>query len=164
MAVCIASAGAASANERSAALVESFVSFCTPGPPDFATLDAKATAMKLPVRKDVTMGPTGHTKSWLVTLESGTHEVIAALARGPNGDVAGCSVGAEDVDGEAMKQDLIKAMNLGAPVRQAATADGTQRVTSWKYADDVTLTLADGTPMKIPGMFLTLMRQTKPSP
>jgi hypothetical protein len=44
------------------------------------------------------------------------------------------------------------------------TPDGAQRVTTWKYADDVMLILADGTPMKIPGMMLTLMRQGKPSP
>ena len=37
----------AHANERSAALVNSFQSFCTPGPPDFAALDAKATAMNI---------------------------------------------------------------------------------------------------------------------
>jgi hypothetical protein len=51
-----------------------------------------------------------------------------------------------------------------ASCRSTAAADGTQRVTTWKYADDVNLLLADGTPMKIPGMYLTLLRQTKTGP
>jgi hypothetical protein len=158
---CLMFVGVAQANERSAELVESFVAFCTPGPPDFAALEAKATAMNLPVRKDVTLGTAGHTKSWQVTFKSGVHELIAGKVKGPAGDVAGCSIGAENADGEDVKQDLIKAMNLGAPDRTANTPDGAQRVTSWKYGDDVTLILADGTPMKIPGMMLTLMRQSK---
>ena len=69
-----------------------------------------------------------------------------------------------NVDGEEMKQELIKTMKLGQPSREAATADGAQRVTSWQYADNVMLILADGTPMKIPGVYLTLLQQTKPSP
>ena len=75
-----------------------------------------------------------------------------AKSRGPNGEVVSCSIGADNVDGEEMKQELIKTLKLGEPSRETATADGAQRLTSWKYADDVTLMLADGTPMKIPGM------------
>ena len=55
--VCLMFVGAAHANERSAELVDSFMAFCTPGPPDFAALEAKASSMNLPVRKDVSMGP-----------------------------------------------------------------------------------------------------------
>jgi hypothetical protein len=162
--VCLILAGPAHANERSAELVDSFMAFCTPGPPDFTAIEARAAAMNLPVRKDVSLGAAGHTKSWQVTLKSGAYELIAGKVKGPAGEVTGCSIGAEDADGEQMKQDLIKAMKLNAPDRVANTPDGAQRVTSWKYADDVTLILADGTPMKIPGMMLTLMRQGKPSP
>jgi len=36
-------------------------------------------------------------------------------------------------------------------------------VTTWKYADDTILLLADGTPMKIPGIYLTLQRQRNTS-
>ena len=161
---CLMFVGVAHANERSADLVDSFMAFCTPGPPDFAALEAKAAAMNLPVRKDVSLGAAGRTKSWQVTLKTGVHELIAGKVKGPAGDVAGCSIGAEDVDGEQIKQDLTKAMKLGAPDRVASTPDGAQRVTSWKYGDDANLILADGTPMKIPGMMLTLMRQGKPSP
>jgi hypothetical protein len=165
--VGLISVGAAYANERSAELVNSFQIFCMPGPPDFAALDAKATAMKLPVRKDVVApeqsGQFVHSKSWRVSLASGSHELVAYETRGPKGEAASCGIGVEDVDGEEIKQELIKAMKLDAPLRQSASADGAQRLTTWKYADGVTLLLADGTPMKIPGIYLTLMHQMNAS-
>jgi len=161
---CLMFMGVAHADERSAELVDSFMAFCTPGPPDFAALESKAAAMHLPVRKDVSLGAAGQTKSWQVTLKTGVHELVASNIKGRAGYVASCSIGAEDADGEQIKQDLIKAMKLGAPDREANTPDGAQRLTLWKYGDEVTLMLADGTPMKIPGTILALMRQTKPSP
>ncbi len=163
--VCVLSASTAYANQRSAELVNSFQGFCIPGPPDYATLDTKATAMNLQVRKDVGSprkeGQFAHAKSWLVPLGSGPHELVASEAGGPNGEVTACGIGADNVDGEEMKQELIKVMKLDPPLRQVASADGAQRLTFWKYGDDVTLLLVDGTPMKIPGMYLTLQRQTK---
>jgi hypothetical protein len=165
---CLMFVGAAHANERSAELVNSFQIFCTLAPLDFVALDAKATAMKLVVRKDVGTprqpGQFAHSKSWLVPLKGGAHELVAGEARGPSGEVLSCGIGADNVDGEEMKQELIKTMKLGQPSRETATADGAQRVTSWQYADNVMLILADGTPMKIPGVYLTLLQQTKPSP
>jgi hypothetical protein len=159
--------GAAYANERSAELVTSFETFCIPGPPDFAALDAKATAMKLPVRKDVTAPPqpgqSAHAKSWVMSLSTGSHELVASEARGPDGEVASCGIGVEDVGGEEIKQELVKAMKLGAPLRETASADGSQRLTVWKYSDDASLLLADGTPMKIPGIYLALVHRTNVS-
>jgi hypothetical protein len=137
---CLMFVGAAHANERSAELVNSFQIFCTLAPLDFAALDAKATAMKLVVRKDVGTprqpGQFAHSKSWLVPLKGGAHELVAGEARGPSGEVLSCGVGADNVDGEEMKQELIKTMKLGQPSRETATADGAQRLTSWRYADD----------------------------
>jgi len=158
----------ARANERSAALVSSFENFCTPGMPDFAALDAKATAMNLPVRRDVTgpqqqPGQITHAKSWVITLSSGSLELVASEARGPKGDAASCGIGAEDIDGDDFKQELNKAMPLGAPERQSVTADGTQRLTVWKYADGESLMLADATPIQLPGIYLTLMRKIETS-
>jgi hypothetical protein len=155
--------GTAYANERSVELVKSFQELCASVPVDFAVLDTKATAMKLVVRKDVgtpqESGKFARSKSWLVPLGSRSHELIATEARGPDGETASCGIGAEDVDGEEIRRDLVEALKLGAPFRQTATADGAQRLTTWKYADDATLLLADGTPMKIPGIFLALQRQ-----
>jgi hypothetical protein len=163
MVACLASMSAASASERSTELVNSFASFCTPGPPDFAVLDAKATAMNLPVRNDTTPAPATRTKSWLVTLKSGKHELMAGQTHGADGDAVGCSVGAEDANGDDVRRELITSLKLGAPAREVASSDGTQRITTWKYADDATLMVVDGTPMKIPGILLMLRRQTKTS-
>jgi hypothetical protein len=151
--------GVVHANERAAELVSFFQNFCTPEPPDFAALDAKATGMKLSVRKDVTSPPRpderGHVKSWIVLLASGRHELVATEARSRKGNLDSCGIGAEDVDGDDLRQELIKAMNLGAPLRQTVSVDGMQRLTTWKYADDDELFLADGTAARIPGIYLT---------
>ncbi len=159
--------GAVRANERAADLVNFFQTFCTPGPPDFAALDAKATGMNLSVRKDVTSPPRldqyGRVKSWVVALTSGRHEIVATEARSPKGDLDSCGVGAEDVDGEEMRQELIKALKLGAPLRQTVSVDGMQRLTTWKYADDDELFLADGTAAMIPGIYLTWLHSMNKS-
>jgi hypothetical protein len=161
---CLMFVGAAHADERSAELVKTFQMFCTRQALDFAALDTAMTRMGIAVTKDAGIprrpGQFAHSKSWRV----GSFEVVAGESRGPSGEVVSCSIGADNVGGEEMKQELIKTLKLGEPSRETATADGSQRLTSWKYADDETLMLADGTPMKIPGMMLTLMRQTKPSP
>ena len=160
----ICTGGAAQAGERSAALVNSFQAFCLP-PPNFAALDAKATAMQLPVRKDVTAPPrpgeSGHVKSWELSLASGQHELVASEARSAKGNLDTCGIGVNDVDGDDLKQELVETMMLGEPLRQSASADGTQRVTTWKIGDDAELFLADATPMKIPGFYLTLLHQIK---
>ena len=163
--VCAACAsGAAQAGERSAALVNSFQSFCVP-PPEFAALDAKAKAMQLPVRKDVTAPPrpgeSGHVKSWQLSLAGRQHELVASEARSAKGNLDSCGIGVDDVSGDDLKEDLVKALTLGDPLRQTVSADGTQRVTTWKLGNDAELYLADATPMKIPGFYLTLLHQIK---
>jgi hypothetical protein len=156
-------AATAQASERGADLVNSFRSFCMPTP-DFAALETRATDMKLPVRKDSVSpakpGESGHVKSWMVSLASGRHELVASQARSPKGDLDSCGIGVEDVDGEDLRQELVKALDLGPPLRQTWSADGAQRVTTWKYSDDE-LFLADATSVKIPGAYLTLLHQIK---
>jgi hypothetical protein len=165
--LCVTFVSAVYANERSAELLKSFQTFCVPGPPDFDAIDAKAMAMNLSVRKDVGTprqpGKFAHSKEWLVSLPSGVHELVAGEGRGANGEIASCGVGAEDVYGEDMRQEIVSVMKLDAPLRQIPSADGTQRVTTWKYGDDTTLLLADGTPLKIPGMYLTMLYQKNAS-
>jgi hypothetical protein len=163
VAVSLVYAATAHASGRGADLINSFQSFCTPTP-DFAALEIRATAMKLPVRKDSMSPPrpgeSGHVKSWVVSLASGQHELVASEAHSPKGDLASCGIGVEDVDGEDLRQELVKMLNLGPPLRQTWSADGAQRVTTWKYGDDE-LFLADATPVKIPGAYLTLLHQIK---
>ncbi len=155
-------AGAAHADERSAAAVDAFSKFCLPGPPDFAAIDAKATGMKLPVRKDVSApaqpGQSAHSKSWLVTLDGGgSLELIAAESRRQASEASSCGIGVESIDGESVKQALVSALKLPSPTREGSSPDGAQRLTSWTYGDGMTLTLADGAPMRIPGLYLALI-------
>jgi hypothetical protein len=163
IAVSLVCAGTAHASERSADLVNSFQGFCMPTP-DFAALEVKATAMQLPVRRDSTSPPKpgefGRIKSWVISLASGRHELVASQARSPKGDLDSCGIGVEDVDGEDLRQELVKSLSLGPPLRQSWSADGTQRVTTWKYSDDE-LFLGDATSIKLPGAYLTLLHQIK---
>jgi len=163
VAVSLVCAATARASERSAELVNSFQSFCIPTP-DFAALEIKASEMKLSVRKDSVAPPkpgeSGHVKSWVVSLASGQHELVASQARSPKGDLDSCGIGVEDVDGEDLRQEVVKAFNLGTPLRQTWSADGAQRVTTWKYSDDE-LFLGDASSVKIPGAYLTLLHQIK---
>jgi hypothetical protein len=161
--VSLVCAAIARASERTAELINSFQSFCIPTP-DFAALEIKATAMELPVRKDsvspAKLGEAGHVKSWVVSLASGRHELVASQARSAKGDLDSCGIGVEDVDGEDLRQELVKAFNLGPPLRQTWSVDGAQRVTTWTYRDDE-LFLADASSVKVPGAYLTLLHQIK---
>jgi hypothetical protein len=163
VAVSLVGAATACASERSAELINSFQSFCIPTP-DFAALEIKASDMQLPVRKDSVAPPkpgeSGHVKSWVVSLASGQHELVASQARSPKGDLDSCGIGVEDIDGEELRQEAVKALNLGMPIRQTWSADGAQRVTTWTYSDDE-LFLADASSVKLPGAYLTLLHQIK---
>ena len=120
--------------------------------------------MNLPVRKDSVSPPkpgeSGHVKSWIISLASGRHELVASQARSAKGDLDSCGIGVEDIDGEDLRQEAVKALHLGEPLRQNWSADGAQRVTTWKYNDDE-LFLADASSVKIPGAYLTLLHQIK---
>jgi hypothetical protein len=156
-------AGIAHADERVAAMVNSFRLFCTLETPNFTALDAKATAMKLPVIDDQgtprQAGSFARSKAWLMPLTSGTHAVTAAESRGPKGDVVACGIYSPDARGDEMKLELVKAMGLGPPLKENVSAEG-QRVTTWRLKmgpDDLTLMLAG--PASGAGFHLTLMRE-----
>jgi hypothetical protein len=157
--------GAAHADERSAAAVEAFSKFCLPGPPDFPAIDAKATAAKLEVHKDVSTplppGQSARSKSWHAKLDDGgAYDLVAAEARGPSRDSASCGVGVENVDRESLKRELIKALKLTTAANDNSSPDGVWHVTAWKYGTGMTLVLTDGTaPMGIPGLYLSLVYQ-----
>jgi hypothetical protein len=152
---------AADANERTAALVNSFQVFCTLADPNFAVLDRKASAMKLPVVQDQgerrADGPFVHAKTWVVGLNSGPHALLGSEARGPNGEITGCGIADNNASSEEFKKDLVKAMKLGAPQRESATPDGKQ-VTIRQFKDD-TLLLAEGTSSKPPSVYITLIHK-----
>jgi hypothetical protein len=162
-------AGAAHADERSAATIEAFSKFCLPGPPDFAMIDARAAATKLEVDKDVSMplplGQSAHSKSWHARLDGGgAYNLIAAEARGPSRESASCGVGVENVDRDSLQRELIKALKLAAAASDNSSPDGVRHVTAWQYGAGMTLVLADGTtPVGIPGLYLSLIYQKNSS-
>jgi hypothetical protein len=155
---------AARADERSAALVEAFHAACAEELPNFSRIEARASAAKLPVNMDAGTprqpeGPFNHIKSWMVGLASGTHELSAVEARGPAGEVASCAITAADGLGDAVKQDLMTALNLGPPERQAVSPDGLRRSSAWRvklHGEGVILLLIDGSPANGPGVYLNL--------
>src|SRR5829696_7703450 len=116
------SAGGAWGAERSAALVREFQAACAAELPDFDRIEARAVAENLPVKIDAGTprgeGFYNHIKSWIVTRETGLHELSAVEARGPAGDVSTCALTASDVTGDELKEDLLGAFAIGPPERE----------------------------------------------
>jgi hypothetical protein len=163
-AALLCAVGEAVADERSAALVAAFQESCVSEPPNFARIEAKALAANLPVNMDIGTprqpeGNFNHIKSWMVGLASGTHELSAAEARGPAGEVASCAITAADGLGDEVKQDLMRALNLGPPEREAVSPDGQRRSSAWRvklHREGVILLLIDASPAKARGVYLNL--------
>ena len=156
-------AGAACADERSAALVAAFQESCIAELPNFARIEAKAITDNLPVNIDAGVprqpeGPFNHLKSWIVALANGSYELSANEARGPAGEVAACAITAADAHGEEVKQDLMKALELGPAERERVSPDGMRR-SAWhvKVQDEtVILLLIDATPSSAPGVYMNI--------
>jgi hypothetical protein len=154
----------ARADERRAAIVEAFRAACVAELPNFARIDAKAKAENLPVNMDAGTprqpeGPFNHIKSWMVTLGTGTHELSAVEARGPAGEVASCAITVPDALGEEVKQDLMKALDLGPAEREAISPDGARRSSAWRVkvqGEGVILLLIDASPSNGAGAYLNL--------
>jgi hypothetical protein len=156
------SAIGAAAGERSAEIVGSFQAFCTLRLPDFAQIDERATALQLPARsgEDAQLGD-GHyrSKSWLVFLSSGPHELAGSEANGPRGKLTICGVRAPDVGGKDIRLDLTESMKLGDPVSVEVSPDGRQQIVTWKLeasSNDITIVLTDNTPVQKPGIHLQI--------
>jgi hypothetical protein len=156
---------AAHADERAKQLVNSFMVMCTLEPIDLARSDQKATAMQLPVRKNVNPpadqnGYFARAKTWLLPLKSGPHEFTVAEARGPSGDIKSCGIGAPDVNAAEFRNELIKVMALGKPSNENISADRNFRQSVWEL-NDLNLVLADGSPRGLSqGIYLLIA--TKP--
>jgi hypothetical protein len=119
--------------DRNASLINSFQVLCALEPPTFDRIEQKALAMRLPVHQDVglsrTSGIFAHSKTWIVTLTSGQHDLGVTEANGPGGHVISCGISAPDADGAAFRKELVSEMKLGQPVnsrgslRTACNAD-----------------------------------------
>ncbi len=127
-------------------------------------------AMRLPVRRDIGQskesGPFAHSKSWLVTLTTGPHELTAAEANGPHGYVKSCGISAPDANGESFKSELVSVMKLGRPSSENISKDGIMRATEWKdaFGAGTSLQLVDATPKNKSGamLFYIVREASKP--
>jgi hypothetical protein len=155
----------AAALERSAEIVESFQAFCTLHSPDFSQIDEVATALQLPARsgENTQVGDSHYrSKSWLVFLSSGPHELAGSEANGPRGKLTICGVRAPDVGGKDIRLDLTESMKLGDPVSVEVSPDGRQQIVTWKLeasSNDITIVLTDNTPAQKPGIDLQIRRR-----
>jgi hypothetical protein len=150
--LCALTSGA-HAGDRAAQLVNSFQVMCMLEPLDFARSDAKATAMKLPVRTDIrpppdSAGHFNHAKTWLLPLKSGPHEFTIHETQGSNAHIKGCGIGAPDVDADDFKAELTKTMKLGKPTVEKTSPDGNFRNTVWAV-NNLFLLLSDGSPRNL---------------
>jgi hypothetical protein len=153
---------AAWSGDRSAALVREFQEACATELPDFDKIEARAVAENLPVKLDSGVprgdGFYNHIKSWIVTRETGLHELSAVEARGPAGDVSTCALTASDVTGDAFKDELMRAFAIGPPGRENVTPDGLRR-SAWFVrveAEELVLLLMDATPTRRPGIYVNI--------
>ena len=146
---------------RDASLINSFQVLCALEAPVFDSIDKRATAMRLPVRRDLRTpsggGPSvAHAKSWLMLLTTGPHELLASEADGPAGHIESCGISAPDPNGESFKKELTATMKLGQPSSTATSPDGVMRTTIWKeaYGTGTWLQMVDATPQNKPGVML----------
>jgi hypothetical protein len=150
--LCLSASGAY-AGDRAASLVNSFQVMCMLEPLDFARSDAKATAMKLPVRADIhpppdSAGHFNHAKTWLLPLKSGPHEFTINEVRGSTAHIKGCGIGAPDVDADDFRAELVKTMKLGKPAVEKTSPDRLFRNTVWPI-NNLFLLLSDGSPRNL---------------
>jgi hypothetical protein len=168
LAAALAAAGPAAAADREAALAAAFKSWCLAGPPNFAALDARATGGKLMVESDQksTTPATGaiETKVWEVADDpSGAFALTGGTVLNHGKRVTICGVAAPDAAGQAMLDLLSQAGQLGAPVGQRNSDDGTQRITQFKSPfAHTTILLADGTPQNADGVILNITQVREP--
>jgi hypothetical protein len=105
--------------DRNASLINSFQLLCALAPPTFDRIEQEALAMELPVRQDVghaqSSGMFAHSKTWIVTLKDGPHDLGVNEANGPTEHVITCGISAPDADGAALRKELVSEMKLGQP-------------------------------------------------
>nr|WP_141661890.1 hypothetical protein [Burkholderia ambifaria] len=132
------------ANGRSAALVNDFKFFCMRGAPTYESLNAYATALKLPIKKDLSRemghGDRLRSRSWTVGSNTGPYELAAAEAT--QGDVTAetCGIGSADGSGDKIYSELTAHSNLGKP-HESSSPDGRIKSVVWTLSSGEKLVL-----------------------
>jgi hypothetical protein len=152
--------GYAHGMDRNASLINSFQLLCTLESPKFDRIEQKASAMRLSVHQDMghsqTSGIFAHSKSRIVALNDGPHDLIVAEANGPKGHIVSCGISAPDADGAAFRSELVSEMKLGQPSSETVMPDRSLRITAWNgvFGKGTVLRMVDALPQGRPGAML----------
>ena len=154
------------ANERAGELVNSFQVMCTLEPIDYEHLKSKASAMRLPISKDLGTPPDAQgyfakSTSWVLPLTSGPHEFLAGDSIGPDGRVKSCGIGASDVNGADFKGALVSTMGLGVPLAEIDAPNGMHMIRWATRNEGSELLLAVATSSSQPGCYLILLERSQ---
>jgi hypothetical protein len=151
---------------RAQSLINTFQVMCTLELPNFEHIDAKATAMRIPLQADNKGALPGnavtHNKVWAGSLTTGPFVLLLDEMSGQNGKATGCAIVGEAPDLEAFRTEAIKTMKLGVMQNPEMGSDGS-RSFIWNniYGNGTTLILRDFKPAGKPGVMLKLLSMVK---
>jgi len=153
------------ADDRSLALSNDFLFFCTLKIPDFDQIDQTAKSLNLAVKKDIhptlPQGQSARSKGWFVGDKTGTYELTAAEAVNGERVVSSCGIGAPDALGTEMLNDITTKMHLNNPDRETIAPTGKLKTLEWKVSmgeEQMRITLIHAYP-KGPGVYLFITRE-----
>jgi hypothetical protein len=162
------SSGGARAAGRDAALIGAFRTLCTLATPNFAGIAQKASAMRLPIHrnlaKDYGDGRYARSKSWFVPLATGRIELLDAESNGPAAHAISCGINAPDADGRTLRQDLAAALRLGRPNAETLAPGGALQMTMWEnpFGTGSSLIFVDPSRPGLPGAMVSYTIKTPP--
>ncbi|WP_133300343.1 hypothetical protein [Paraburkholderia lacunae] len=144
------------ANGRNAALANDFKFFCMRGTPSYESLDAYASALKLPIKKDLSRDM-GHrdrlrSRSWTVGSDTGPYELAAAEATQGDVKVETCGIGSADGNGNEIRADLTAHSNFGSS-QDSVSPDGQIKTVVWTLSSGERIVLTHA--ITGPGFYLS---------
>lgn len=155
------------ADDRSLALSNDFLFFCTVKIPDFDQLDQTARSLSLKVKKDIQPtlppGQSARSRGWFVGDRTGTYELTATEIVNGSKTVSSCGIGAPDALGAEMLSDITAKMHLNNPDRETVAPNGQMKTLEWKVPmgeEQMRLTLVHAYP-KGPGLYLFISREVE---
>jgi len=165
--VLLLAAQTAHADDRTSALIRHFDRFCLQKPPNFDRLDEAAVKSAWHVHSDrmpeLPEGQKLHAKSWVLEDETGPYEFGISTHDEGSKHSESCGIGVPDVNGAALREDLVKTLKLGAPEKETDSADGTRSLTFWKTTAagaPVTVMLTHDKAADAKGLYLNAYVQT----
>jgi len=155
------------ADDRSLALLNDFLFFCTVKVPDFDQLNQTAKSLSLTVKKEIyptlPPGQSARSKGWFVGDRTGTYELTATESVNGNKIVSGCGIGAPDAQGSEMLNDITAKRHLSKPDKENILPNGQMKTIEWKVPmgeEQMRLMLVHAFP-KGPGLYLLITREVE---